>query len=192
MADGGDAPSHATTYIDRPLLAFVGLAGAVTLLFALVPGALEWSLPLACEPSELVTALLCAALAWTVVAMVREEERLNARGETLFPGRVRFDRRKVRERTDRALREGIRGLVDGEDVSEVIERLQAATHRGDALPDGRPRLYYDMALDCMRDAAGRDRVLEWELRVRELMEAEKWLWAARAEWLRGMILRTSS
>ena len=33
------------------------------------------------------------------------------------------------------------------------------------------------------DAAGRDRVLEWELRVRELLEAEKWLWAARAEYL---------
>jgi hypothetical protein len=133
----------------------VGLAGSVTLLFALVPGALEWSLPLACEPFELVTALLGAALAWTIVAMVREEERLNARGETLFPGHKRFDKRKVRAKTDRALRAGIRGLADGEDTSEVIARLQESTHRGDALPDGRPRLYYDMALECVRDAAVR-------------------------------------
>jgi hypothetical protein len=83
----------------------------------------------------------------------------------------RFDRRKVRARTDRALCEGIRGLADGEDVGEVIERLHEATHRGDALPDGRPRLYYDMTLDWLRDAAARDRALEWELRARELLEA---------------------
>ena len=61
-------------------------------------------------------------------------------------------------------------------------------HRGDALPAGKPKLYYDMALGCLQDAAGRDRVLEWELRVRELLEAEKWLWAARAEYLAWMMV----
>jgi hypothetical protein len=134
----------------------------------------------------LVTIVFWIALVLIVIAMTEEEERLNARGETLFPSHKRFDKRKVRAKTDRALCAGIRGLADGEDVSEVIGRLNEATHRGDALPDGRPRLYYDMALGCLQDAAARDRVLEWELRVRELLEAEKWLWAARAEYLAWM------
>jgi hypothetical protein len=45
-----------------------------------------------------------------------------------------------------------------------------------------------MALDCLRDAAARDRVLEWELRVRELLEAEKLLWVASAEYLAEMVI----
>ena len=62
----------------------------------------------------------------------------------------------------------------------MIARLHEGTHSGDALPDGKPRLHYDMAISCLEDmASGR----EWELRTRDLLEAERCLWAARAEYL---------
>jgi hypothetical protein len=73
-----------------------------------------------------------------------------------------------------ALRAGIRGLANGEDVDVIIGRLQASTHRGDALPDGRPRLCYAAALRCLEQAGGLRR------------EAAEWLRAARDEVRRGV------
>lgn len=125
------------------------------------------------------------ALFLLVLAMKDEEERLNARGETLFPGHKRFDIRKIRAKTDGALLEGIRGLTKGEDPAEVAARLQEATHGGDALPDGEARLCYDEAIARMYDAAGRCKILEWDVRQKELEEAMRWLCTARTEYRSG-------
>ena len=47
--------------------------------------------------------------------------------------------------------------------------------------------WYDLAVDSLEEAAGRDWVFDAEARERALEEAEGCLWAARAEHLRGMI-----
>ena len=59
--------------------------------------------------------------------------------------------------------------------------------RGVALPDGRARLYYDMAVDRLDEAAGRDEVLDRSARMWVLKDAETCLWAARAEYLSWMV-----
>ena len=112
----------------------------------------------------LVLAALMLALLLIAINMIESEERLNARGETLFPGHKRFDRRAVRARTDATLLAAVRGLVAGGEPEEVLGRLEDETHRGDAMPPGRARECYDGAVGAMERAAGTCRVLEWDKR----------------------------
>jgi hypothetical protein len=154
---------------DWPLAVPVVVAVATATTFALLP----LDRPILCSPLELATAALAAALAWTAMAIVREEERLNARGETLVPRRWRYDRRATLLGTARALGAAIEGLEGGEDAGYVLGALREGTRRGDALPEGRARLCYDIALDVLGEG-GRD-------------EALLWLGAARKEVLREMM-----
>jgi hypothetical protein len=127
----------------------------------------------------LVLAALMLALLLVAINMIESEERLNARGETLFPSRKRFDRRAIRARTDAALLAAVRGLVAGGEVLEVLGRLEAATHRGDAMPPGRARECYDAGVGALERAAGTCRVLEWDERQRLVRRATRWLFLAR-------------
>ena len=146
------------------------VAISIVLASALFPGLLDSPIP--CRAFELATALLAAVLIWLLLGMVGEEDRLNARGETLLPRWRRVDRRRVLERTERALREGIEDLAGGGDVVGAVARLQAGTHRGDALPAGRARRCYEVAVRMLEEEwAG-----EW---VRG--EAARWLGWAREE-----------
>ncbi len=133
----------------------------------------------------LATMALLVTLLLLVLGMKETEERLNARGETLFPGRKRFDRGAIREANGDALLAAVRGLTDGGEPLEVLGRLEAATHRGDALPPGRARECYDGAVAALERAAGTCRILEWEARQGKLHEAARWLCLARVE-LRGV------
>ena len=49
------------------------------------------------------------------------------------------------------------------------------------------REHYDRAMEALREADSRDWVFQAEERLRSREEAERWLWAARAEWLRGVV-----
>ncbi len=163
----GKAPHPVPT--DWPLAVPVAVAVATAAALALFPGPLDGPL---CTALDLATATLAAAVAWTALAMVREEERLNARGETLVPRRWRHDRRATLLGTARVLAEAIEGLEGGEDVGDVLGALREGTRRGDALPEGRARLCYDIALDALGEG-------RWD-------EAALWLGAARKEVLREM------
>ncbi len=116
-----------------------------------------------------------------VLGMMETEPWLNARGETLFPGRKRFDRRAIREATGDALLAAVRGLSGGGEPLEVLGGLEAATHRGDAMPPGRARECYDGAIVDLEGAAGTCRILEWEARQARVLEASRWLCMARVE-----------
>ena len=129
----------------------------------------------------LVLAALMLALLLIAINMIESEERLNARGETLFPARKRFDRRAIRARTDATLLAAVRGLVAGGEPEEVLGRLEVATHRGDAMPPGRARECYDAGVGALERAAGTCRILEWELRQGRLQGAVRWLCMARVE-----------
>ena len=129
----------------------------------------------------LVLAALMLALLLIAINMIESEERLNARGETLFPGHKRFDRRAVRARTDATLLAAVRGLVAGGEPEEVLGRLEDETHRGDAMPPGRARECYDGAVGALERAAGTCRILEWEARMARLQEGVRWLCLARVE-----------
>ena len=75
-------------------------------------------------------------------------------------------------RTERALREGIEDLVGGGDVAGAVAHLRAGTHGGDALPEGRARRCYEVAVGMLEEEwAG-----EWVRR-----EAARWLGKAREE-----------
>ena len=87
----------------------------------------------------------------------------------------------VRDRLDRALREAI-SAVSGGDASRALAALERGTRGGDALPRGAPRLHCRMAAGRLRDAAGWGDGPELEL---DLLEAERCLWAARAQCLRS-------
>jgi len=69
----------------------VAVAIAIAAMFAFLPSPLERGL--LCSPLELAAAALAAALAWTAMAIVREEERMSAKGEMLVPRRWRRGRR---------------------------------------------------------------------------------------------------
>ena len=129
----------------------------------------------------LVLAALMLALLLIALGMIGSEERLNARGETLFPGHKRFDRRAIRARTDATLLAAVRGLVAGGEPIEVLGGLETATHRGDAMPPGRARECYDAGVGALERAAGTCRVLEWEARMARLQEGVRWLCIARVE-----------
>ncbi len=91
------------------------------------------------------------------------------------------------KRLDEVLLKAIWELKIGEEVASVINGLQKETRRGEALPEGGARLHYVTAIDHLTDAVGRDRVLAWEERERDLIESEKMLWATRAENMRYLV-----
>ncbi len=148
----------------------MAVAVATAAALALLPSPLDEPLP--CTALDLATASLAAALAWTAMAIVREEERLNARGETLVPRRWRYDRRAILLGTAGALAEAVEGLEGGGDVGDVLGALREGTRRGDGLPEGKARLCYDIALDVLGEGGREDGAL--------------WLGAARREVLREM------
>ena len=126
---------------------------------------------LSIRPVELIVGVLGLAFIWFILATVREEDRLNARGETMF--RKSLDRRGVLARTDAALRAAVAGLLG--DAPGVLKRLREATHRGDALPDGGARRCYDVAV-CALEGGG-----EWVRR-----EVARRLRRAREEFRKEM------
>jgi hypothetical protein len=97
---------------------------------------------------------------------------------------------------DEALSTALEWMADGRDEAEVAAMLNVRTHRGGDLNDA-SRSHYDRATDTLREANSRDWVFQSEERGRSRAaaeaprgfreEAERWLWAARAEWLRGLV-----
>ena len=154
--------------IGQSLAVLATMASTIVLVTLLFPTSLEGPLPILCTPVELLMAILAATLAWLVLTMVGEEGRLNARGETLLWRRV--DRRRALVRTERALRRCIEDLARGGGIAGIIRGLQVVTHGGDALPDGRARWCYDVAIGILEGVAGGNRVGE-----RALREAGEWL-----------------
>ena len=141
--------------------------------------AVSSALPLAILASDVLLGLAVLAL-WVaflllVLAIKGSEERLTARGDTLFPARRRHDRRAA---TDAALLAAVRDLGAGGEPREVLDRLEAATRRGDAL-SGRAREFYDHAADDLEAAAGTCRILAWDERRRLTRRATRWLCLAR-------------
>ncbi len=64
--------------------------------------------------------------------------------------------------------------------------LNIRTHRGEDLSEA-SRKHYHKAMEALREADARDWVFQAEERRRARGEAERWLWAARAVWLRGVV-----
>jgi hypothetical protein len=117
-------------------------------------------------------------------AIHKVELSLNSEGTSMFyPWRVP-GKRKTARRIDGVMAMSIRRLAAGEDEDEVLATLRL--HVGGELR-GTARQWYDMAVDSLEEASGRDWVFEAERRQRALEEAEGCLWAARAEYLREMI-----
>jgi hypothetical protein len=87
---------------------------------------------------------------------------------------------------DEALSTALEWMADGRDEAEVAAMLAIRTHRGEDLSEA-ARSHYDRATDTLREANSRDWVFQSEERGRSREEAERWLWAARAEWLRGLV-----
>ena len=92
------------------------------------------------------------------------------------------------ERIDRVLKGAIWALSNRENIKDVVDGLQEGTRDGEALPERWARPHYDMAIERLMDAAGRDMVLNWEERDRDLQESMKMLWATRAEYLKAMYI----
>ena len=65
------------------------------------------------RPLELVLGVMGSMLLLFLWAVVREEDRLDARGETMFPDVKRPDRRRVLARTDAVLRGATAELLAG-------------------------------------------------------------------------------
>jgi len=82
------------------------------------------------------------------------------------------------------LKVAIWAMRNGEEVRDVIDRLNEGTRGGEALPEGWARSHYESAIERLTDAAGRDQVHAWEERESDIQEGEKMLWATRAESLR--------
>jgi hypothetical protein len=116
------------------------------------------------------------------------EERANARGESLVRhGRSgRHQPAKPSWHVDEALSTGLEWLAEGKDEADVAAMLNIWTHRGEDL-SGEARGHYDRAMEALREADARDWVFQAEERKRSQEEAERELWAARAEWLRGLV-----
>jgi hypothetical protein len=123
------------------------------------------------------------AVVW-IWSIYKVEQSLNVEGESLFyPWRVPSMRRKIR-RIDGVIATSIRRLVSGEDEEAVLATPHL--HVREELR-GEARRWYDLAMDSLEEAAGRDWVFDAKRRQRALEEAEGCLWAARAEYLREMI-----
>ncbi len=140
------------------------------------------------RPDGLLDVLLMVAVlaffalfVWTIYKM---EQQLNAEGESLFyPWKVRSPRTTAR-RIDGVLATSIRRLVSGEDEEDVLATLRLQV--GDELPREAGR-HYTRAVARLEVAARRDWVFDAEARKRDLEEAEKCLWMARAEYLREVM-----
>jgi hypothetical protein len=147
----------------------VSWAAAVAAVLSPVP--LQEPVVLSVTPLALVTGVMGAMFVWFLHSTIREEARLRARGETLFPDRGRPDRRRVLARTDRVLRGATAELLAGYPAPGVLVRLEAATHRGDALPPGRARRCYDVAAGIMAVGDGRE-AAAWLRRARDELSKE--------------------
>ena len=88
---------------------------------------------------------------------------------------------RERERIDRVLKTSIWSLRNGEDVQAIIDALIGGTRDGEALPEGWARSHYEVAIEYLTDAAGRNQMLAWEERERDIQVGEKMLLATRAE-----------
>ena len=163
------ATYHATwhaTSLAWPLLALLALRGR------------GWDDPLL----VLIMAALLAMFVLYMWAMYKVERSLNAEGESLFyPWRVR-NRKRDLLLVDDALSDALHRLARGDEADDIAWNLQFRTRDGRMVPEG-ARGHYDKAVARMENSRGRDR----ETRDRVLGEAEKWMWAARAEYLREMI-----
>ena len=94
---------------------------------------------------------------------------------------------KERERIDQVMKVAIWTLRNGEDVRDIIKVLNEGTRDGEALPEGWARSHFETAIGCLQDASGMDLVLAGEEKERDLQEAEKMLWATRAESVRTRV-----
>ncbi len=116
-------------------------------------------------------------------AMLKMERSLNSEGESLFyPWRVPSTRKETR-RIDGILATSIRRLKSGEDEEQVLATLRLQVPE---LPREAAR-HYTRAVERLAEASHRDWVFDAERRRRDLGEAERELWMARAEYLREMI-----
>jgi hypothetical protein len=86
----------------------------------------------------------------------------------------------------RTLSTGLEWLAEGKDEADVATMLNIRTHRGEDLSK-ESRAHYEKAMEALREADARDWVFQAEERRRSREEAERWLWAARAVWLRGLV-----
>jgi hypothetical protein len=120
--------------------------------------------------------------AFFIWAMYKVERQLNDEGESLFyPWRVHRTKRKGL-RVDDAFANALLGLAN-EEMPEVIAwRLELRTKDGKLVPEA-ARGSYDKAVARLENSRGLKLREGW----RVLDEAEKWLWAARAEVLREMV-----
>ena len=138
--------------------------------------------------AELVLAgVLIFLFFFAILVLQGLEERANARGESLVRhGRSRRPRpRKPSWHVDEALSTGLEWLADGKDEADVAAMLNIRTHRGEDLSEA-SRGHYGRAMVALREADAWDWVFQAEERERSLGEAEKELWATRAEHLKEM------
>ena len=160
---------HATLHaplLAWPFLAFLALRGR------------GWDDPLL----VLVMAALIAMFALYVWAVLKVERQLNTEGESLFyPWRVRSQKRDLLL-IDDAISDALHRLARGDEADDIAWNLQISTRDGEMVPEG-ARGHYDKAVARLVNSRGRDR----ETRDRVLGEAEKWMWATRAEYLREMM-----
>jgi hypothetical protein len=166
-----DEPGPRHEPIPWSLVAPTAVSSALALSAALAPWDLREPVILSFAPLELVATACGAMLALFLYNVVREEDRLRARGETQFPDVKRPDRRGVLARTDRVLRGATAELLAGHEATGVLARLEEATHRGDALPPGRARRCYDVAAGIMRVGDGRE-AARWLRRTRDELSKE--------------------
>ena len=150
------------------------------------------ALPLVLLVSYALELVLIGVLAFlfffAILVLQGLEERANARGGSLVHhGRPRREPRENPSwHVDEALSTGLEWLADGRDEAEVAAMLNVRTHRGEDLSE-ESRAHYDRAMEALREADARDWVFQAEERRRGREEAERWLWAARAVWLRGWV-----
>ena len=125
---------------------------------------------------------LFAMFAFFLWGMYKVERQLNDEGQSLFyPWRVPIRKRKGL-RVDDALANAIHGLEQCDSTVMIAWRLELRTKDGKLVPEA-ARGSYDKAVARLETATGLERSEE----RRVLREAEKWLWAARAEALREMV-----
>jgi hypothetical protein len=128
----------------------------------------------------LVVIGIAAMLAVFLWGMYKVERQLNDEGQSLFYPWRAPKRKQKGLRVDNALRNALQGLADCDSTVMIAWRLELRTKDGKLVPEA-ARGSYDKAVARLENATGLERSEE----RRVLREAEKWLWAARAEWLRG-------
>ena len=139
--------------------------------------------------AELVLIGVGAFLFFFIVLVLQGlEERANARGGSLVRhGRPGHQQPKEPSwHVDEALSTGLEWLADGRDEAEVAAMLNIRTHRGQDLSE-ESRAHYEKAMEALREADARDWVFQAGERRMGREEAERWMWAARAVWLRGVV-----